>query len=427
MADAIALPLSLLALAATLGVAVLRPRQIPDGLAAGAGAVLLIAIGAIGSSRAAAAIRELGPTVGFLAALLLIAEGCRREGLFAALGNLIAQGARGDARRFLGLVFAVASCVTIVLGLDATVVLLPPIVLATAAVLRASPRASIYACAHLANSASLLLPVSNLTNLLAFRASGLSFARFAALMALPTVGVIAVEWIVISRRFGVEIAPPAPPAPPAAPAPAAAPAASSLELALPRFPVAVLALTLLGFALSSVLSIQPVWIAVAGAAAINLPALAAGRSTPVTLIRASEPGFLIFVLGLGVIVAAASTHGLSTAVRDVVPAGGSLGDLLLIAAVSAVLANLVNNLPATLILVPVTAALGAGPVLATLVGVNVGPNLTQVGSLATLLWRRVLRTEGVEIEPLEFTRLGLLTVPPALIGGTALLWLGLRL
>jgi arsenical pump membrane protein len=161
--------------------------------------------------------------------------------------------------------------------------------------------------------------------------------------------------------------------------------------------------------------------------AINLPAVAAGRSTPVTLVRACEPGFLIFVLGLGVIVAAASTHGLSTAVRDVLPAGASLGDLLLIAAVSAVLANLVNNLPATLILVPVTAALGAGPVLATLVGVNVGPNLTQVGSLATLLWRRVLRTEGVEVEPLEFTRLGLLTVPPALIGGTALLWLALRL
>jgi arsenical pump membrane protein len=416
MADAIALPFSLLALAATLGVAVLRPRQVPDALAAGTGALILIAIGAIGSSRAATAVRELGPTVGFLAALLLIAEGCRREGLFAALGELIAQSSRGDARRFLGLVFAAASCVTIVLGLDATVVLLPPIVLATAAALRTSPRASIYACAHLANSASLLLPVSNLTNLLAFRASGLSFARFAALMALPTVGVIAVEWIVISRRFGVGPG-----------GSAASPPAPSRERAVPRFPVAVLGLTLLGFALSSLLSIQPVWIAVAGAVAINLPAVAAGRSTPVTLVRACEPGFLIFVLGLGVIVAAASTHGLSTAVRDVLPAGASLGDLLLIAAVSAVLANLVNNLPATLILVPVTAALGAGPVLATLVGVNVGPNLTQVGSLATLLWRRVLRTEGVEVEPLEFTRLGLLTVPPALIGGTALLWLALRL
>ena len=75
MADAIALPFSLLALAATLGVAVLRPRHVPDALAAGAGAVILIAIGAIGSSRAATAVRELGPTVGFLAALLWRAKG----------------------------------------------------------------------------------------------------------------------------------------------------------------------------------------------------------------------------------------------------------------------------------------------------------------------------------------------------------------
>ena len=83
------------------------------------------------------------------------------------------------------LVFAVASAVTAVLSLDATVVLLTPVVFATAARLRTSPRPHVYACSHLANSASLLLPVSNLTNLLAFHASGLSFTRFAALMALP--------------------------------------------------------------------------------------------------------------------------------------------------------------------------------------------------------------------------------------------------
>jgi arsenical pump membrane protein len=87
-----------------------------------------------------------------------------------------------------------------------------------------------------------------------------------------------------------------------------------------------------------------------------------------------------------VIVQAASGDGLDNAVRAVLPTGGSLPDLLAIAALSAVFANLVNNLPATLMLVPVAAAAGTGPVLATLVGVNIGPNLTYVGSLATLLW-----------------------------------------
>ena len=124
-------------------------------------------------------ISELGSTVGFLAALLVLAEGCRREGLFAAIGSLLAVRARGSAHRLLALVFAVAAVVTVVLSLDATVVLLTPIVFVTASQLRTSPRPHVFACAHLANSASLLLPVSNLTNLLAFHASGLSFTRFA--------------------------------------------------------------------------------------------------------------------------------------------------------------------------------------------------------------------------------------------------------
>jgi arsenical pump membrane protein len=111
----------------------------------------------------------------------------------------------------------------------------------------------------------------------------------------------------------------------------------------------------------------------------------------------------------------------------VFPTGGSLPDLLAIAALSAILPNLVNNLPATLMLIPVAAtAAGPGPVLATLIGVNVGPNLTYVGSLATLLWRRVLRAEDTAVEPGEFLRLGALTVPAGLVAATALLWLALN-
>ncbi len=373
-----------------------------------------MALGAISLSGAASALRALAPTVGFLAALLLIAEGCRREGFFEAVGWSMARGADGSPRRLLAMVFGFASAVTIVLGLDATVVLLTPIVLVTARRLGSSPRAPLYACAHLANSASLLLPVSNLTNLLAFRASGLSFARFAALMALPTLATVAVEWMVLSRWSRDE------------PPPAASQAIDSSPRELPRFPVVILALTLAGFALSSPLGVAPAWFAVAGAVAINAPALLRRRTGAGALARAAEPGFLVFVFGLGVIVAAASHHGLTAAVRDLLPSGAALGDLLLIAAVSAVFANLLNNLPATLILVSVAASLGPGPVLAMLIGVNVGPNLTHVGSLATLLWRRVLRAEGVEFELSEFVRLGAVTVPPALVAATALLWLGLR-
>ena len=161
--------------------------------------------------------------------------------------------------------------------------------------------------------------------------------------------------------------------------------------------------------------------------AITLPALIGKTATPVALVRAAEPGFLIFVLGLGVIVQSASVNGLDTAVQAVLPTGGSLPDLLAIAALSAIFANVVNDLPATLMLIPVAAAAsGPGPVLATLIGVNVGPNLTYVGSLATLLWRRVLRAEDSDVELGEFLRLGALTVPAGLVAATVLLWLALK-
>jgi len=414
MSDGLALAGSLAVLAGALGAAAIRARYLPEAVVAASGALLLVAVGAVSVTRVGDALRELGPTVGFLAALLVIAEGCRREGLFEAIGTLIARGSRGSPRRLLAFVFATATAITAVLSLDATVLLLTPVVFATAARVRASAKPHVYACAHLANSASLLLPVSNLTNLLAFRASGLSFARFGALMALPTIAVVGVEWAVISRFFAGELRPPRH----ASPLPE--------RPALPRFALAVLALTLAGFALSSVVGIEPVWIATAGAVAISAPAILSPTTTSFELARAAEPGFLLFVLALGVIVQAASDNGLASGVRDVLPAGGSLPDLLAIAGLSAILANLVNNLPATLMLIPVAAAAGQGAVLATLIGVNVGPNLTYVGSLATLLWRRVLRAKGTDVELGEFLRLGVLTVPAGLVAATTLLWLALH-
>jgi arsenical pump membrane protein len=136
----------------------------------------------------------------------------------------------------------------------------------------------------------------------------------------------------------------------------------------------------------------------------------------------------VFVLGLGVIVACAAHNGLAGAVGDLLPSGSSLAALLAIAALSAVLANVVNNLPATLILIPATLAAGGhGALLAMLLGVNIGPNLTYVGSLATLLWRRVLHAEGVEVSLALFVRVGALTVPAALVAATVLLWVSLRI
>jgi arsenical pump membrane protein len=407
--------LALVVLGATLAAAIARPRRAPDWLVAAGGALLLILTGVVPLRGARDAFDAIGPTVGFLAALLVLADGCRRTGLFAAAGALMAdRSAAGSPRRLLLLVFALAAGTTAVLSLDATVVLLTPVVLATAARLRAPVRPHAYACAHLANSASLLLPVSNLTNLLAFRASGLSFAHFAAFMALPWLVAIAIEWGVISRVFRRDLARP----------PGEGRTSAGAEEAparLPRLPVAVLAATLAGFVASSPLDVDPAWVAAAGAAVLCLAARP--WPAPSALVRSADPGLLVFVLGLAVVVEGARVHGLGALAADLAPGGDGLGALLAIAALGALAANVLNNLPATLLLVPVLAPGGAVPVLALLIGVNAGPNLTYTGSLATLLWRRVLHRHGAETNLAEFTRLGLLTTPATLVAATVALWL----
>jgi arsenical pump membrane protein len=409
--DALALILALIVLAGTLAAAVSDARWASEAVVAVLGATLLVTLGALSPSHAWDALGDLAPTAAFLAALLVLADACRRAGLFDALGTWLAARSRGSPSRLLALVFGVAAVVTAVLSLDATVLLLTPVVIATALRLRTAPRPHVYASAHLANSASLLLPVSNLTNLLAFHASGLSFARFAALMLAPWIGVIAVEWAVLRRTFRADLRHRGRPRPPMRRGP------------LPRFAVAVLVLTLAGFCLSSLAGIAPVWVAVAGAVVLSLRV----RAAPVDVVRAASPQFVAFVLALGVIVAAAAANGLTDAVEALLPSGEALPQLLLTAAVSAVLANLVNNLPATLVLVPVAAAAGGeGAVLAVLVGVNVGPNLTYTGSLATLLWRKVLHSEDEGTSLQEFVRLGLLTVPAGVVVAVVLLWAGLQ-
>ncbi len=397
-----------------LAFAVVRPRGWPEAVAAVPAVAVVVLSGAVPASDAWSETRRLLPVVGFLAAVLALAQLCDAEGLFAAAGAAVARVCGARPGRLLAGVFVVAAVTTAVLSLDATVVLLTPVVFATAARVGARPRPHVYACTHLANSASLLLPVSNLTNLLAFAASGLTFIHFAGLMAAPWLVAIAVEYVVFRRFFAADLNTPAE-------APALGPGPP-----VPLFTVGVLALALAGFVLTSVVSVNPAWAALAGAVLLAVRALRQKKTTVRAVIGATSPLFLVFVLALGVIVAGVLDNGLDQALGHALPAGSTLPALLGVAAVAAVLANLINNLPAVLALVPVAAAGGAGPVLAVLIGVNVGPNLTYVGSLATLLWRRVLREHDTEPGLGHFTRLGLLTVPATLVAATGALWAVLR-
>jgi arsenical pump membrane protein len=462
--SAVAEAVSAAALVAVLAWAVRRPRGWPEAVAAVPAAVLVVGIGAVSVSAAAAEARRLAPVVGFLGCVLVLAKLCDDDGLFRYLGAWLGRGRAGTSPvRLLGRVFAVAAATTAVLSLDATVVLLTPVVLIAAGRLRVPARPHAYACGHLANSASLLLPVSNLTNLLAFAVSGLSFGRFAALMALPWLAAIGVEYGVIRRFFATDLVAPgaaaaSSPAPsPATPAGAAlgaragsgqdgggpgeaAPVLDDQEggraapdagrgadaAPAPVFCLIVVAATLGGFVLASAAGANPAWAALGGALLLAVRALARNATSVPAIAASADVPFLLFVIALGIVVVAVVDNGLGTALRPAVPSGTSLPALLAIAALAAVLAAAVNNLPAVLVLIPLAAPGGAGAVLAVLIGVNIGPNLSYTGSLATLLWRRVLRASGADVSLGEFTAVGAAAVVPALAASVLCLWLALR-
>lgn len=343
---------------------------------------------------------SLSAVIAFLVAIMVLAKACADEGVFDVLGARVARLAKGSSTHLLAWSIGLAAVVTTALSLDATVVLLTPVLIAAIA---AHPhRSHAYASVRIANSGSTLLPISNLTNLLVFSATGLTFVGFAWAMLPVWLVAITCEYAVLRWWFRRELREPVP--------------VEHESYALPLFPCAVVLVVL--FALAS--GTTP-WVpAAAGAILVGGYALVRRTTTWRELLDAANLPLAGFVLVWGLVVTWLADTRVGEWFDDAMPLGVGLGALLVTALIGMVAANVVNNLPATLLLLPPATTAGPEAILALLIGVNVGANLTMIGSLANILWRQ---SGGRTLSSVrEFHLLGLATTPAIVVTCTTVLW-----
>jgi arsenical pump membrane protein len=390
----------------------LRPKDWPEAVWACAGAFLLVISGLLPVSQAGIAIVKGTDVYLFLAGMMLLAELARREGLFDWLASVAVSVANGSRTRLFALVYIVGIVVTVFLSNDATAVVLTPAVYAS--VQKAGTKALPYLliCAFIANAASFVLPISNPANLVVYGKSLPPLIPWLRTYLLPSVFSIAATYIALRWISGKDLA--------GRFEGLCAPTELSYEGRLAAGAIIATGAVLL---VASGCGINLGWPTCVSAAVAILIATRASASAVVGIVRKVSWSVLPLVAGLFVLVESLNRVG---ALRDV--AGflhqcaemhryvGSLTASFAIAALS----NVMNNLPSGLL---AGGALQTIPTPlhirnAVLIGVDLGPNLSVTGSLATVLWLIALRREGEQISGWQFFKAGLLVMPPALVLAT---------
>lgn len=395
----------LIAAATTMAI-LFRPWRLPEYVWACVGAIALVALGLVPAGQAGAAILEGTDVYLFLIGMMLVAEVARQEGLFDWLAVAAANHAAGSARRLFDLVFLVGTVVTVLLSNDATAVVLTPAVYAVTRVVGAPPLPYLYVCAFIANAASFVLPISNPANLVVFGDRMPALAPWLAHFALPSALAIGSTYVTLRLVFRHDLRQPLKPSPALPP--------MTWPLRMAALGVAVTAGTLLvTSALGHRLGLPTL---VAGCVSAAL-VLAVTRSSPLRLVKGVAWGVLPLVAGLFVLVQGMAASGVLQDLADAMR-GLSADAALWAGGVGAALAgNVINNLPAGLMAGSLArmADLSGSATAALLIGIDLGPNLSVSGSLATLLWLLAVRREGMHISALSFLRLGLVVMPPALV------------
>ena len=393
---------------ATAGV-ILRPFKLPEAIWAATGAALLVVGGLL---PAAAALRAVGRGTEvylFLTGMMLLSESARLAGVFDWLAAHAARIAHGSAARLFTLVFGIGTVVTIFMSNDATAVVLTPAVYAVARAAHARPRPLLFACALIANAASFVLPISNPANLVLFAGQPPSLLAWLAAFALPSALAIGATYAVLRLRFRHDLA-----------------LACSTAIAPHRLrPAGRLALAGIG-ATSLILLATSALDARLGAPTALAGLLTAAavllrdRKSPWAPLRAISWSVLPLVAGLFVLVEALSRTGVVQMLSAILAAGANHAQPATAAIAGAtvgVASNLMNNLPAGLIASTAIAESHPSRMItdAMLIGVDLSPNLSITGSLATILWLSAIRREGEDIGFWDFLAVGALAMPPALV------------
>jgi arsenical pump membrane protein len=397
--DAAATLVLLVALAGVL----LRPRDLHEAVYAVAGAGVMVVLGLEPLGDAWDVISGARMVLAFLAGVLLLAALADSAGLFELAAERALRLAGRDAARLYWAVVLIAFCGTVLLSLDAVAVALTPVVLIMAVRVGAPAEPLLFACISTANAASLALPVSNPTNLIVTDRLGLSFGTYSATM-LPvavaaTVAVALVLRLRFRRELGLRLHRPSGTAP----------------RAEPRFATAVALLALLTLAGFVLLPHDLGYVALAAGGIGAAAALVTRRWSPRQAVAAAGVPVLAFAAAIFILVDAVEQHGWRGFIERHAP-----DSLAGTAVAAAALANLVNNLPATLVGLPL--ATDAEHAYALLIGVNVGPNLAITGSLATLLWLTLARERDEDVSAVRYLSIGVLTAPAGIAAALLALW-----
>jgi arsenical pump membrane protein len=407
--------------AAMLALVVVRPRRWNEAWWTMLGAAAMLALGLVSPREAIDATLSGKNALLFLLSLLALSLLVGKSGFFDWAAVRCARVAKGNARALYRNTFMLGAVVTAILSLDTTAVILTPIVMALVKRLKRPAAPYVVMCAFVANVGSLVLPISNLTNILFADAFRLTFAAFAARMIAPQIVALMTTYALLRWHFRREL--------PSRCDDASLPEPASLVPNRAYFLActSVLIAVLLGYFLAPLAGLEPYTVAFAGCGVLAV----AGAVTGCVGIRAVGElswGVFPFVFGLFIAVRGLENLGIVGASSAWLAAmrPDSPEALLASAAATAIASNVVNNLPAALISrsVLVSSHAHTGTILAALVGTDVGPIVTPFGSLATMLVLAIARRAGEGVQTRRFVVLGLWTAPVIVVATMLALILG---